>query len=51
MTLDEHFDGFRAFLFDTAIGADHNASERDIRCMAVLSHLSKRAPPSVFAAN
>jgi len=91
--IDEHFDGITAFLFDTALAADNNASERDIRCMAVFrkvtggtrsrngslttghwmsitqtlrknglplrdyvvelhrSHLSGRAPPSVFAAN
>ena len=33
--IDEHFDGITAFLFDAAIAADNNGSERDIRCMAV----------------
>jgi hypothetical protein len=49
--IDEHFDGITAFLFDKEIAADNYGSERDIRCMAVLSPLGGRAPPSVFAAN
>jgi transposase len=34
--VEEHFDGVTAFVFDPMIPADNNASERDIRCMAVL---------------
>jgi transposase len=33
--IDEHIDGITAFLFDPAIAADNNGSERDIRCLAV----------------
>ena len=33
--INEHFDGVTAFLFDQAIPADNNATERDIRFMAV----------------
>jgi transposase len=91
--LDAHYDGITAFLFNPAICADNNGTERDIRCMAVFrkvtggtrstngsktvghwmsvtqtlrknglplrdyvigmnqSHLSGRAPPSVFMRN
>ena len=91
--IEEHCDGIVEFMFNPAVAADNNASERDIRCLAVfrkvtggtrsingsqtvghwmsiaqtlrknglplrdyvvglnLSHLSGRAPPSVFASN